>query len=58
MKKKFIFSIVAFLAILQSFAQVSLDEKIPIRGLCIASPEVDGVDRFVKFVDEVLGPKS
>ncbi len=58
MKKRCIFSIVAFLAILQSFAQVSLDEKIPIRGLCIASPEVDGVDRFVKFIDEVLGPKK
>ena len=28
------------------------------KGLCIALPETDGVDRFVKFIDEELGPKK
>lgn len=46
------------LTIFQSFAQESLDEKIPLRGLCIAAPNVDGIDRFVKFIDEELGPKK
>lgn len=55
---KTIFFAVAFLAIPQLFAQESLDEKIPIRGLCIAAPQTSGLDRFVKFIDEELGPKS
>ena len=37
-------------------AQSDLDQLIPTRGLCIASPNPDGVDRFVKFIDEELGP--
>lgn len=39
-----------------SFAQNSLDDIIPIRGLCIASPKPEQVDRFIKFIDEELGP--
>lgn len=38
------------------FAQTSLDEKLPVRGLCIKAPQPDGVDRFVKFIDEELAP--
>ncbi len=58
MKRTSIFIGLIVLTILQSFAQDSLDEKLPLRGLCIAAPNVDGVDRFVKFIDEELGPKK
>lgn len=37
-------------------AQESLDEKLPVRGICIKAPSADGVDRFVKFIDDVLAP--
>jgi len=42
---------------LTSFAQNSLDDIIPVRGICIASPSTDGLDRFIKFIDEELAPK-
>ncbi|MFN8258815.1 MAG: family 20 glycosylhydrolase [Bacteroidales bacterium] len=29
-----------------------------VRGLCIAAPDIEQVDRFVKFINEELGPKS
>lgn len=29
-----------------------------IKGLCIAAPDSDGVDQFVKFMDEELGPNG
>ncbi len=41
-----------------SFAQKTLDEILPIRGFSISSPKSDGIDRFVKFIDEELGPKK
>ncbi len=57
MKKITIFSALLFL-VLHSFAQSTLDDIIPLRGFCIAAPKVDGVDRFVKFIDEELAPKK
>ena len=39
-------------------AQSKLDQLVPTRGICIASPKPDGVDRFVKFIDEELGPNN
>ena len=39
------------------YAQNPLDEKLPVRGFCIASPKPDGVERFVKFIDEELAPR-
>ncbi len=35
-------------------AQEALDSLLPVRGLCIAAPNADGVDRFVKFIEEEL----
>ncbi len=58
MKRTRIFIGIIFLIAFQSIAQQSLDEKLPLRGLCIAAPNVDGVDRFIKFIDEELGPKK
>lgn len=42
----------------QLTAQPALDDKLPIRGFCIGAPKPSGVDRFVKFIDEELGPKK
>lgn len=38
------------------FAQTKLDKSLPTRGLCIKAPSVSGVERFVKFINEELGP--
>lgn len=46
----------AFLLSFNTFAQETLDEKLPTRGLCIAAPQTDGIDRFVKFIGEELAP--
>ncbi len=52
--------LLVFLAIctcLHGNAQNSLDDKLPIRGLCIKAPDSNNVDRFVKFISEELAPK-
>jgi hypothetical protein len=54
---------IAFLIILfcfnigTSLAQIVKDE-LPIRGLAIAAPKTNEVDRFVKFIDEELAPRK
>lgn len=58
MKLKLFFLTSFFFYSLISLSQVTLDEILPTRGFCIAAPKVDGVDRFVKFVDEELGPRK
>jgi len=52
-----------FLAILVCFnftsiAQEKLDELLPVRGLCISAPQKEGLDDFVKFINEELVPKK
>lgn len=58
MKIRYFLPGLLILVFTSSIAQNALDEKLPLRGLCIASPETDGVDRFVKFIDEELGPNK
>jgi hypothetical protein len=47
-----------------AFAQVPEKLKIvqanvlPVRGFCIAAPQTNGVDDFIKFIDEELAPRS
>jgi hypothetical protein len=36
----------------------SAEDTFPVRGLCIAAPEVEGVDRFIKFIKEELVPRK
>jgi hypothetical protein len=31
---------------------------LPVRGFCIAAPQPKELDRFIKFVDEELAPRS
>ena len=50
------FTIVLLLISNSLFAQTNLDDVLPTRGICIAAPTPEGVDRFVKFIDMELGP--
>ncbi len=34
------------------------DRTLPVRGFCIASPSVNRMDEFVKFIEEELAPRS
>jgi hypothetical protein len=36
----------------------NIDNILPVRGFCIGSPQAKDVDRFVKFIDEELAPRS
>ena len=35
---------------------VTLDEALPLRGLCLQAPQRQRIDDFIKFIDEVLAP--
>ena len=58
MKKSFILTSILLVLANLIAGQSNLDEKVPTRGLCIKAPSVSGVDRFVKFIDEELGPNE
>jgi hypothetical protein len=49
-------TILLFLLPFLSHGQYELDELLPTRGLCIASPKTDQVNRFAKFIKEELWP--
>jgi hypothetical protein len=58
MKKFFVLLLCAFS--LQAFSQSAsekIDNLMPVRGFCIGAPNPDGVDEFVKFIDEELAPR-
>ncbi|MFC2089859.1 family 20 glycosylhydrolase [Bacteroidota bacterium] len=40
------------------FSQKKADKELPVRGLCIAAPNPDGVDRFVNFINDELSPRN
>ncbi|MDR0231910.1 MAG: family 20 glycosylhydrolase [Dysgonamonadaceae bacterium] len=59
MKRIFLSTIVCCLIQFFSHAQTNvnrIDSLLPIRGLAIAAPTVDGLDLFLKFIDEELAP--
>jgi len=57
--KNLIVAIVVFCGfIFTSNAQEKLDEILPVRGLCIKAPEKEGLDNFIKFINEELVPKK
>lgn len=39
-------------------AQRPLDSVLPVRGFCIDVPRPEGVDSFVRFIDEELAPRK
>lgn len=40
----------------QSISTEKIDAQIPIRGLAISAPSVQGINSFVKFIEEELAP--
>jgi hypothetical protein len=34
------------------------EDVLPVRGFCIAAPDKDHLDPFIKFIDEELGPRK
>jgi hypothetical protein len=41
-----------------AFAQTPADKTLPVRGFCIAAPQTDEVEAFVKFIAEELAPRK
>ncbi|MBV5312967.1 MAG: family 20 glycosylhydrolase [Prolixibacteraceae bacterium] len=41
-----------------AFSQLATDKTLPIRGFCIAAPQTDEVEAFVKFIAEELAPRK
>jgi hypothetical protein len=35
-----------------------IDNIMPVRGFCIAAPQPDGLEEFIKFIDEELAPRN
>lgn len=60
MKKSVLFFFVICLvcSVATLFAQQPLDSLLTVRGFAIKAPNVDEVDRFVKFMDEELAPRK
>jgi hypothetical protein len=62
MKNIFIIFLIAISSITysrdQSNSSAKLDSIMPVRGFCIAAPQADELDRFIKFIDEELAPRS
>lgn len=49
--------ILLLLLIVCTAFSIKAQNELPIRGLAIAAPNIDDVDRFVKFIDEELAPR-
>jgi hypothetical protein len=41
-----------------SFAQTAKNDPLPVRGFCVAAPQTNEVEAFVKFIDEELAPRK
>jgi len=62
MKKTVLAVLAALLAINPAEAWPGNTEKIdslfPVRGFCIGAPRPDGLNDFIKFIDEELAPRK
>jgi hypothetical protein len=54
----FLFAICAVPVPAQQSSSVAVDSVMPVRGFCIAAPWPDGVDEFVKFINEELASRK
>ncbi|MGS2738640.1 family 20 glycosylhydrolase [Sinomicrobium sp. M5D2P17] len=52
--KKMLFLFCLVFTCFSTFSQQSTGRILPVRGLAIAAPDPDGLDRFLRFVDEEL----
>jgi hypothetical protein len=58
-KFKFLLVVVILLFVGKAvFSQTKIDSLMPVRGFCIAAPEPDQLDAFVKFIGEELAPRK
>jgi len=56
---KIFFSIcLASITTLAGYSQEKIDSILPVRGFCIAAPRPDGVDDFIKFINDELAPRK
>lgn len=60
MRKTILLIICAYLSSLAIYAQTNYENKldtiVPVRGLAIAAPSVQGMDLFIRFIEEELAP--
>ena len=54
--KKIVLCLLALVAALPGAMAQNIDELLPVRGFAIAAPAPQGVDAFVRFIDEELAP--
>ena len=56
MKARFLLPFLLLLGFSATLHAQTLDEKLPVRGLCISAPSTRNVDTFVRFINEELAP--
>ena len=54
--KKVVFLVVATLLSISALGGNTLDDKLPVRGFAIEAPNARGLDTFLRFIEEDLGP--
>src|SRR5450759_1822858 len=42
----------------QEYPYEKIDSIMPVRGFCIAAPKSNGLDEFIKFINEELAPRG
>ena len=58
MKKVILFLFFTSILAFNGHAQNKLDEVLPVRGICMAAPIPEGVDRFLDFIRNELVPRK
>jgi N-acetyl-beta-hexosaminidase len=56
-----IFPLLFLVTIVSGFSKAQAQDNsnaYPIRGFCIAAPQSDGLDTFIKFINDELGPRK
>ena len=56
--KRVILCLLAFAAISISAFSQAVEDQLPVRGFAMAAPLHNGVDAFIKFIDEELAPSK
>ena len=56
--KNFLILVVLTFALHHGYSQHKLDSLLPVRGISMAAPNPDGVDKFVDFINDALAPRN
>jgi N-acetyl-beta-hexosaminidase len=57
MRQYFLLTVVFSVALL-AMGQTEKSTDLPVRGFCIAAPKPTDLDRFIKFINDELGPRK